>query len=128
MIAQDNTIVQREVLLSRDSVAAGDDLDSHNRIVRFDVVDVTDLISQILKSDYLPSISGDKATWVAVSHEPIAVCAQEWSAPIMLGWRAVPLGALAQDAGKARIHFSYLAQLDPDFALNVLKRCAFKAA
>src|SRR5262245_15761403 len=114
-----------DFLLSRDSVAAGDDLETHDAVKSLDTTAVNDAIGQVIRSGYLPTIQGGKATWVVVSAQPIAVCAQQWSAPKMLSWSPLTLSDLARSGDRYRLHFSYLAQLDPELALEVLKRCRF---
>lgn len=86
-----------------------------------------DVVAAVIQEGYLPKISGGKATWVVSSREPFAVCAQEWTAPRAIG---LPKEAdwLLDDCGQFRLHFSYVAQIDPSVALDVLSHCTFDAA
>lgn len=124
--AQGAGSIMHRVHLTRDSVAAGDDFDPphsrHMRVPKCD--DALALVGEVLKHSYLPGIAGGKATWVVTSHEPFAVCAQEWAEPKNLRLPA-PIETLATEGGEIRLHFSYIGQVDPMVALNVLRACAF---
>jgi len=116
-----------KVFLSRDSVAAGDDAQSHDETMEIDAADALALIERVLAAGYLPKIAGGRATWVAVSHKPVAVCAQEWPAPRLVPWKPAACEDLLRAKEGVRLHFSYLAQIDPQIVLDVLKRTALKA-
>lgn len=124
--AQRTRSTMLQVHLTRDSVAAGDDFDPpHSRHLRVPKRDhALALVGEVLKHSYLPCIVGGKATWVVTSHEPFAVCAQEWAEPKNLGL-PVPIEILATEGGEIRLHFSYIGQVDPMVVLNVLRVCAF---
>jgi len=70
----------------RDSVCAGDDCESHDRIfaapLHATVADLVDLATAVCP---LASISGGLATWVVEAGgyggRPLAVIAQQWPAP-----------------------------------------------
>src|SRR5262245_30955230 len=115
--------------LTRDSVAAGDDLHAPHTM-RLEIekrATALDVVAAVLQHGYLPKISGGKATWAASSREPFALYAQEWTSAKSIG---TPKGIdwLASDGGELRLHFSYIAQVDPNVALDVLSRCTFDAA
>lgn len=99
--------------LTRDSVAAGDDCDApHERAMSFESgTTVEQAVTAIAASNYLASISGGLATWVAsVDERTVAVIAQQWDRPRMLDrfeGRAVPLRT------GAKLHFAYRCQEDP---------------
>lgn len=114
------------VHLTRDSVAAGDDLDAPHthRVTVPDCETGVALVAEILKHPYLPGISGGKATWVVTSHEPFAVCAQEWPEPKTLKF-PVPIEHLATEGGEIRLHFSYMGQIEPKTVFDVLWYCKF---
>jgi hypothetical protein len=116
------------VLLTRNSVAAGDDIDAPHkkRVTLADCDLATDLVDFIVAKGYLPKIVGGAATWVATSHEPFAVCAQQWSQckPLKQPTR---VSALKATDGAVRIHFSYLAQMDPEVVHRVLGDSTFVA-
>ena len=71
------------VPIDRDSVHAGDDLESHAMSITLNpLATLRTLIEVIQDMDYLPRISGGKATWVVYSSgKPLGVFAQQWSEP-----------------------------------------------
>ena len=86
-----------------------------------------DVIRRAADPDWLPSISGGKATWSVVSDGPLAVVAQQWSEPRCLPfleqrWR----NALRRD-GALRLHFNYHAQLSPEDVYRLLWGMKFRA-
>ena len=98
--------------MTRDSVCAGDDCDApHHKTIDFEpAIGILDAVRAAVASNYLASIAGGKASWVAfLDGEPIAVVAQQWSQPRFL------LSA-RHGSGKAEaaLHFSYRAQSDPN--------------
>ena len=80
------------------------------------------LLRRTADRHWLPSIQGDRATWVIASNEVLAVLAYEWS-----DLRFMPLLELRmQNAhrrdGVLRVHFSYFGQTDPDIVYRILWR------
>lgn len=107
--------------LDRDSVAAGDDVDAHACVV--DVAEGSDLdglIAHVLRVYELPLIAGGNATWAVCSRRPLAVVAQQWSAPRMLPFRS--LSDCVITGGAIQLYFSYFGQSDPDVVTDVLRR------
>jgi hypothetical protein len=101
-----------KLLVTRDSVSAGDDFDApHRQTFNFSSpLSIEGAISSILASNYLASIAGGKAAWVVtVNGSPIAVVAQQWSGPRYIE----SIGRLKHDATPT-LHFTYRAQNDPD--------------
>ncbi|MBA4032628.1 MAG: hypothetical protein C0478_17310 [Planctomyces sp.] len=95
--------------LTRDSVAAGDDIQAPHR-KRITVVagtSLSEVLAEVRRLGYLAMISGDKATWVVEASVPLAVVAQQWEAPVIL-----PAGAALSEL-PSELHFRYLAQEDP---------------
>jgi hypothetical protein len=111
------------VRVTRDSVAAGDDIDApHTRLFSFaDSMTMLQLVSAIAAQGYLASIRGGKATWSAVSGVPLAVVAQQWSEPRAIPWAMPALSELDWRDGVLCVHFNYHVQLDPDVVVEVLK-------
>jgi hypothetical protein len=73
----------------RDSVCAGDDIESHDRPFTVPLyASMPELIRLATNACGLPSISGDKATWIVKAGgkdgTPIAVVAQQWEEPRLL--------------------------------------------
>jgi hypothetical protein len=99
-----------ELILNRDSVAAGDDMDSHER--RFtapDFMTPRQLFQLAETVRYLPTIAGGKATWsVWAGRGPLAILAQEWDEP-----KFIAPADKSLDADPLRVHFSYHAQKPP---------------
>ena len=108
-----------EVKLTRDSVAADDDVQSHD--VSFEIDHRRKLslfLAEIGRRSYLPGIYDGAATWVVRTGrggQPVAVIAAQWSEPAML----VESGAELGEFGDA-YHFEYLAQEDPQAVVNRL--------
>jgi hypothetical protein len=109
-------------------VAAGDDIDApHQKHVSVADCDLaTDLVDVIVGGGYLPKIIGGAATWIVASHEPFAVCAQQWP-NCKSAKQPVRVSALKAADGEVRLHFSYLAQMDPEMVRRVLWDCTFVA-
>lgn len=118
----------QRIHLTRDSVAAGDDIDAPHHLSTSVPISTSalSLVQSVLEHGYLPRIAGGEATWVISSHEPFAVCAQQWTMPKAL---TLPpsIEALASEDGAVRLHFSYLAQVDPALAQRILGECKFQA-
>lgn len=100
----------------RDSVAAGDDAESHERAVdlRADAT-VGEFLDLIRSAGYLASIAGGRATWLVevggAGGRCVGVVAQEWEAPRLTVPAATPIASLL--AG-ATVHFRYWCQADPE--------------
>ncbi|MFF4529376.1 hypothetical protein ACFY1P_08910 [Streptomyces sp. NPDC001407] len=105
-----------KVILTRDSVAMGDDVDApHEQRREFpDGLAAVEVITAVVADGYLPPIAGGRAVWVVVSgaDRSLAVVAQEWAEPRPLtdGWG----DALPDEGSPVRLHFRYLAQEDPE--------------
>lgn len=108
------------VAVSRASVAAGDDTESHDREFRFPLGSPLDeVIEAIAKSGWLPRISGGYATWSVASNFIVAVVAQEWVKPRMTPAATFDLQHLDWRDGVLHLHFNYHAQIDPDVAFRL---------
>lgn len=103
--------------LSRDSVAAGDDVDSHDQLLTIESEQtVAAVLGSVARGNYLAWISGGRATWVATAGRhgrPLAVVAQEWESPRFVVDPNTEIGAIG-----GAVHFQYLAQRDPHAALE----------
>jgi hypothetical protein len=113
-----------EILLSRGSVCAGDDVDApHSTTISLpDTMPLLEALSVISNSGYLARIAGGKATWSAVSNVVLAVLAQQWSEPRALSGAYSQLEQLNFQDGRLRIHFTYHGQQDPETVLAELSR------
>ncbi|POA44734.1 hypothetical protein C1893_25290 [Pseudomonas sp. MPR-ANC1] len=110
------------VPIDRDSVHAGDDLESHAMSITLDPsATLRTLIEVIQDMDYLPRISGGKATWVVYSSgKPLGVFAQQWPEPKLT---VPPESIMDQHFGNIgpRLLFRYLCQADPDEVFSDIK-------
>ncbi|MFJ6378783.1 hypothetical protein ACIQI7_02070 [Kitasatospora sp. NPDC092039] len=107
------------ILLTRDSVAAGDDADAPHAetVVLPDGLDAPAALTALgLPLPRLPLIGGGRATWVvrAADGSPLAVLAQQWPLPRPLPAGRGPLDRLAGADGTVRLHVEYRRQLDPE--------------
>lgn len=108
--------------LDRDSVHAGDDLESHRTSIRLDpAVTLRALFEMIQGMGYLPSISGGKSTWIIFSSgKQIGILAQQWSETKLL----IPAeSTLSQYFGdtEPRLLFRYWCQADPDHVFSQIE-------
>lgn len=120
-----------KILVTRDSVAAGDDIHAPHAMTMKgpSEVSVMAAIDAVLAGGYLPRIAGGRATWSVASNMLLAVVAQQWREPKILG-------AVVEDSyegldsagGALRLHFSYHAQQDPDVVFEVLDRVRLNAS
>lgn len=110
------------LVLTRDSVAAGDDIDApHQRVLKVaDDIDVAGLVTRIATARYLPGIAGGKATWSVLSRRPLAVIAQQWPEPRLLSPFLCALSELDLAGDELRVHLVYHAQLEPETVAEVL--------
>jgi hypothetical protein len=101
-----------EVTVDRDSVAAGDDLESHERTFDVDARRKFVLfLRELQRESYLAQIQGGRATWVVRDRRggrALAVLAQQWRAPVCFLEPSVELGAVG-----SRFHIEYVGQEDP---------------
>lgn len=108
-----------KVVVTRASVAAGDDIDApYLREFEFpDNTTIDSILRVIVRSDYLGSIDGGRATWSAVSGAVLAVVAQQWDEPKDLFFFESDLDIRNS---VTHIHFNYHAQIDPVIVEKVL--------
>ncbi|OUJ73173.1 hypothetical protein [Hymenobacter crusticola] len=105
--------------LTRDSVAASDDLTSSRFIVP-DSTTLPEVLQLVVAQSYLASIAGGKATWVAeLQGKPIVVLAQQWQRPVFL---SSELSALPVKKKALQLHFRYYTQQNPEEVLSALRQ------
>src|SRR5262245_287560 len=109
--------------VTRESVSAADDLEAPHALRLYIPDDWTweSLVHHVWQGSALPSIAGGKATWALSSNLPLAVVAQEWHEPSLLFRLDSDLGRIDISEQEVRLHWSYFAQLDPAFVLQVLR-------
>jgi hypothetical protein len=119
-----------KIIVTRDSVAAGDDVDAPHRL-EFDVPSeqpLLEILRTVSQLNYLPSILGGKATWSAASGLPLAVFAQQWrELKLLSALSMTAMQELDYRADGLYVHFSYHAQIDPDVVFGVLNRLRLKS-
>lgn len=118
-----------KIIITRDSVAAGDDIDAPHRL-EFGVPSdqsILHVLRHVSQLNYLPSIVGGKATWSAVSGFPLAVVAQQWREPKPLCASSIAMPELDSRSDGLYVHFNYHSQTDPDIVFGVLNRLRLKS-
>jgi hypothetical protein len=115
-----------KIILTRDPVCAGDDADSpHQKILEVtDQPSLREFVKRIVSSDYLPKFNG-RVTWVFSGSKPLAVVAEKWKEPKILGSSlAEPQlqDFLSQADDSGAFHFSYMVEKDPDVVFEILER------
>ena len=104
------------VALSRDSVAAGDDVDApHAKTLTLPATaTLSDLCTAILDQHYLAQIAGGQASWVVRSGDrALAVLAQQWRRALFLTAPDIPVKKLCDKDGSCTVHITYHQQQDP---------------
>jgi hypothetical protein len=113
------------VHIDRDSVHAGDDIDSH--AVALSVPSSTkigEFLRLVRDTGFLPSIAGGEATWL-VEHADsrpayVAVLAQQSLDPKVTLAAGTTVADLAP-TGAPRLHFRYWCQADPDVVFDCVR-------
>jgi hypothetical protein len=110
--------------LTRDSVAAGDDVDAPHEMALLvaDEATTEEMIAAIQAAEYLPRIASGRATWSVFSERTLAVIAQQWPEPRMVSDGPHPPGQLQQDGSGYRFHVKYHAQQDPETVLAMMRK------
>ena len=86
---------------------------------RFDVPDsitVLELLARIRDADYLPSLPGGRATWLAEGERPLAIMTQEYLEPWPLLPPAMKVVEIAGRLPHPHISFRHLARQMPEDA------------
>lgn len=111
------------VVVWREGVCMGDDVDTpHERA--FEVAPdatISDLAFLISNVCYLAQIFGNEATWILDGAAPVAVFAQQWTAPRWLVVPETPVLALAMPGGAPHFEFRYWVQSDPNRVFEALR-------
>lgn len=110
--------------LTRDSVAAGDDVDApHEQVVVLEQTVVTPADLQAVLAEiapgYLPDVAGT-ATWVAYSGMPLMVFSNRGTAPQPFWLMDGEMGRLAEREGVISVYFAYLATTPAKTAHEVI--------
>lgn len=100
--------------LTRDSVAAGDDVDAPHaqQFVVPDQLSLAEVLQWVLARRYLARVAGGRATWSVEAARPLAVVAQQWpQARLLPGLTPTDL---ARTDNQLTLHFRYHQQLNPE--------------
>ncbi len=114
------------LLLTRDSVAAGDDVDGpHERKLALnqDVATPADLqaLAAQIAPGYLPNV-GETATWAAYSRLPLAIFSNRGTDPHLFWLPDSDLRQLAVRNAVISLHFVYLESIPAQTAREVIER------
>lgn len=114
-----------KIMLTRDSVCAGDDFDGlHKKILNlYPDESVNKLIDKIFEIKYLPTISGGKATWVVKTNTiNIAVLAVQWNQVKYFIDDKLTLDKLGLIDNKLNINIEYYTQIDPEYIYKEISK------
>lgn len=116
--------ISENIIVWRDSVAAGDDIFAPHAIkIKVDNNEsIETTLGKILASHYLPSIQGDKATWIVVGKNSLAVVAQQWSKPHFLVEAVTPTCNLIEFTNEHHLDFRYWCQVEPNEVVACLEQ------
>lgn len=112
------------LVIWRDSVAAGDDLDAPHemKLPIQQGESIQNIVTRIVATNYLASISGGKATWIAeADSRPLAVVAQQWSQPRFLIGSAEELTSMVDGSSRCHLYFKYWRQAEPNLVFECLR-------
>lgn len=119
----------KKIKLTRDSVAMGDDINApHFLEIEIEATwTITEILNYIVKIDYLPKISGGKATWSVAIYEPIAILTQKNpEKPLLISRTDYPYHGTKGFVEFDHIHFNYHAQKKASEVFDVLSRFKIK--
>lgn len=117
-------------IITRDSVCAGDDYGARKpgRFRLSDDWSWEELVDGAWRFGELPlHIAGGKATWVLASGIPLGAGAQQWECPRLLWLLERDREGLDLVGDFVRLHWSYMAQIDPDITYDVLRRLQLRS-
>jgi hypothetical protein len=112
------------LVIWRDSVCAGDDVDGRHELTLSLPLDASlrQLTEQLLNRRYLAFISGGQATWIFEGGCPLAVFAQQWIQPRFLVSPDLPFSSFIKPDSQPHFNFRYWCQVDPDRVFDCLQR------
>lgn len=113
-----------KISLTRDSVAAGDDIDApHDLTLEIGTLTVEGICQRVWEVGYLPSVEGP-TTWVLVGFGPVAIITQDFGFPPKVeadGFSEVKLRYELKRTNN-RLHFNYYGQVSLESIKAVLER------
>lgn len=113
-----------KVRVERDSVCMADDIDAPHEI-HIESADllVSTICTAIAQMNYLPCISGGKATWIVRTERggcPLAVIAQQWNSGRLLSAAPAMLASHSEN-GEPYAFVEYYCQVDPELVYDALE-------
>ena len=110
-----------QVRIDRDSVCAGDDIEEHEELRRYEPqMKFGYVIQSILNSGFLPIFEGSSVAWVVVvDSKAIGVVCGQWSTPKLIINLDTPVHE-ACGAQPSTIHFQYHSGANADALFNGL--------
>ena len=114
--------MQPTLVVWRDSVAAGDDADAPHEwlLPTTGEATVADVVGRIMSERYLAGISTGEATWIIEGARPIAVVAQQWTAPRFLVDPGSHIRDVVKPDGRPHLEARYWLQVSPDRVFEAL--------
>ena len=119
----------KQIVLTRDSVASGDDIDApHSKKIEVNPNwKINKILEFITTSNYLPKIKEGKATWSIAINNPIAVFTQENpESPLLICHPEYPHQETKGFIDIKHIHFNYHNQQEAKEVFDVLLRFRIK--
>ena len=110
-----------QVRINRDSVCAGDDVEDHDEMRRYEPqMKFGYVVQSILNSGFLPIYEGSNAAWIiVVDDKPIGVASGKWLKPKFTINPDTELRSVCV-AQPSIIYFQYNCTEDPDILFNAL--------
>lgn len=119
----------KKIKLTRESVAMGDDINAPH-FLEIDIEPnwtITEILKYISSINYLPKISGGRATWSVAINEPIAVLTQENpKETLLICLPDYPYHGMSGFVELDHIHFNYHAQQKASEVFEVLSKFKIK--
>jgi hypothetical protein len=107
-----------QVVATRDAVHASDEPEP----LSFKIADnaaPADVLRRAADRKWLPSISGDRATWSIASNDVLAVLAYEWPDLRLMPFLDERIRTADRRGGMLRLYFNDHAQIDPELVYRV---------
>lgn len=111
------------ILLSRDSVCMGDDVEDHDRQLTVpEHSTLHEIVKKIIEIRYLPGVAADVVTWSVSSKEPLAIISQDVGEPRLLTRMPDLVLSRNRDGNTLKLHCSYIGHIQADVVAGVLER------
>jgi hypothetical protein len=116
-----------QLVIWRDSVSAGDDVDApHELVVHLGNESLRSFLAGLVRQSYLASIIGGRATWILENHpnggRSLAVLAQQWAEPSFLVDPESPVSSYLERDIAPHLYFRYWCQVEPERVVAALRQ------